>query len=130
MLLALSQLSPFCAMQIHRCLKSNSLSSRTKAIQKKMLILLSIQITSPTLFMNLPLGIMFLLLFTGLPSPPFIDNFVGIAMALYPLMGPIITVVFVKDYRKVLLTTLHISKKVNPSTIPPAITVRTASTCK
>ncbi|PIO66203.1 hypothetical protein TELCIR_12093 [Teladorsagia circumcincta] len=43
MLLALAQLSPFCAMRIHQCLKSNSLSSRTKAIQKKMLLLLSIE---------------------------------------------------------------------------------------
>ncbi|KAK6015179.1 hypothetical protein OSTOST_19400, partial [Ostertagia ostertagi] len=67
-------------------------------------------IICPALLMHLPLSTMFFMLFTGIASPPFVDNFVGIAMALYPLMGPIITVVFVKDYRNVLLTTLHIGK--------------------
>uniref|UniRef100_A0A183FTM4 G_PROTEIN_RECEP_F1_2 domain-containing protein n=1 Tax=Heligmosomoides polygyrus TaxID=6339 RepID=A0A183FTM4_HELPZ len=44
MLLSVAQISPFCAMRIHRCLKENSFSSRTKALHNQMLILLSIQV--------------------------------------------------------------------------------------
>ncbi|KAK6013949.1 hypothetical protein OSTOST_20708, partial [Ostertagia ostertagi] len=43
MMLAVAQLNPFCAFEINRCLKNNSMSDRTKEIHKKMLILLTIQ---------------------------------------------------------------------------------------
>ncbi|KAK5970569.1 hypothetical protein GCK32_010210 [Trichostrongylus colubriformis] len=102
MLLCVAQVNPFCAMRIHRCLKGNSISTRMKKAQKKMFMLLSIQITCPTLLMHIPLGTVYFLLFCGITSSIYISYFVGIAMALYPLLGPIITVIFIKDYRRAL----------------------------
>ncbi|KAK6057333.1 hypothetical protein COOONC_05150 [Cooperia oncophora] len=110
MMLTVAQLSPFCALRINRCLKDNSLSNQTKKLYRRMLILLSIQITFPVLLLHLPLCIMFFLLFTGLSSPPIVENFVGIAMTLDPVIGPIVTILFVKDYRKALLGILRIGK--------------------
>uniref|UniRef100_A0A7I4Z054 G protein-coupled receptor n=1 Tax=Haemonchus contortus TaxID=6289 RepID=A0A7I4Z054_HAECO len=119
LMLSLAQLSPFCAYRIHKCLKSSSLSDRTKEIYRELLIVLSIQIACPTILMHLPLGMMFIMLFTGLPSPDIVNNFVGIAMALNPLSGPLVSVLCVKDYRNILLTTLKIQKQ-RSSAIPIA----------
>ncbi|KAK5970571.1 hypothetical protein GCK32_010212 [Trichostrongylus colubriformis] len=129
MLLSVAQVNPFCAMQIHRCLKDNSssLSTRTKKMQMKMFVLLSIQITCPTLLMHIPLGTVYLLLFCGFTCPPYIGNFVGFGMALYPLLGPIITITFVKDYRKAFLAMLRLAKNLELSQGPLPTAVMTAS---
>ncbi|KAK5970570.1 hypothetical protein GCK32_010211 [Trichostrongylus colubriformis] len=130
MLLSVAQVNPFCAMQIHRCLKGNSssLSTRTKKMQQKMFVLLTIQITCPTLLMHIPLGTMYLLLFCGFTSPPYISTFVGMGMALYPLLGPVITIAFVKDYRRVFLAMLRLAKNPEQSTLHLPIAGMTAST--
>ncbi|KAK6041019.1 7TM chemoreceptor [Cooperia oncophora] len=130
MLLIIGQVSPFCAMQIHRCLKSSSMSKRTKEMYKKLLLLLSIQITCPTILMNAPLSIAFILFFSGLESPLFISYFVGIAMATYPLAGPVITIVFVKDYRALLLAALRLGKISETPCVPTTRVVKTTSTTK
>ncbi|KAK6057334.1 hypothetical protein COOONC_05151 [Cooperia oncophora] len=88
------------------------------------------KIACPTLLMHLPLVIMFLLVFTGLTSSAFIEYFVGVAMALDPLFGPVVTILFVKDYRKKVLTTLHIAKKSHASILPAVTTIRSPSTQK
>uniref|UniRef100_A0A7I4YYU8 7TM GPCR domain containing protein n=1 Tax=Haemonchus contortus TaxID=6289 RepID=A0A7I4YYU8_HAECO len=122
MLLCVAQVSPFCALQIHRSLKSNLLSRRTKEAHRKMLILLSIQIICPMLLMNLPLSMMYFMFFTGIESPVILNYFSGIAMALYPLVTPIITILFVKDYRKQCLVTLHVIDKPPASVLPVTTT--------
>uniref|UniRef100_A0A0N4WUR7 G protein-coupled receptor n=1 Tax=Haemonchus placei TaxID=6290 RepID=A0A0N4WUR7_HAEPC len=86
------------------------------------------QIICPMLLMNLPLSLMYFMFFTGLESPVFLNYFSGVAMALYPLVTPIITILFVKDYRRQCLVTLHVIDKPTASVLPVTTTFKTMST--
>ncbi|KAK5970572.1 hypothetical protein GCK32_010213 [Trichostrongylus colubriformis] len=110
LMLALAPVSPLCARQIHKAIHSGPLSARTEELHRQMHMFLTVQIACPTLLMHLPLCIMFFLFFTGLPSPLIISYLIGIAMSLNPLLASVTTIMYVKDYRKTLLTSLHLTK--------------------
>ncbi|WKX95895.1 hypothetical protein Q1695_012394 [Nippostrongylus brasiliensis] len=94
LLMFIAQISPACAMQIHRTLKQNSFSETTKKLHRQTLVLLSIQTVCPTVFMHLPLTLMYILLFTGANSPVVMSYIIGTLMASNPLFAPIITIAY------------------------------------
>ncbi|EYC03180.1 hypothetical protein Y032_0095g2804 [Ancylostoma ceylanicum] len=117
LLLSLAQVNPYCAMEIHKCLKINSLSEQTKKLHRQMLKLLSVQTACPTLLMHFPLGSMYLLFFAGFESPIILTYTIGILMATFPLSVPITIILFMKEYRRFFLAKLRLAKAPPPSTV-------------
>ncbi|RCN40611.1 hypothetical protein ANCCAN_13430 [Ancylostoma caninum] len=117
LLISLAQVNPYCAMEIHKCLKINSLSEQTKKLHRQMLKLLSVQTACPTLLMHFPLGSMYLLFFAGFESPTFLTYTIGILMATFPLSVPVTIILFMKEYRRYFLFKLGLGKAMSPSTV-------------
>ncbi|EPB77531.1 7TM chemoreceptor [Ancylostoma ceylanicum] len=89
LLSTLATINPCCAMRIHRNLKENSLSDHTKKLHRQMLKLLLIQTACPAVFMHAPLGLMYILLLSGVTSPPALTRSgyrgeANILMGIYP----------------------------------------------
>ncbi|RCN40610.1 7TM chemoreceptor [Ancylostoma caninum] len=126
LLLSLAQVNPYCAMEIHKCLKINSLSAQTKKLHRQMLKLLTVQTACPTLLMHCPLGMMYLFLFAGVTSPPVMEYCIGILMAIFPLSVPITIIIFMKEYRNFLLVKLRLEQPA-PSITGRSVAVTTTT---
>ncbi|EYC08401.1 hypothetical protein Y032_0066g3743 [Ancylostoma ceylanicum] len=110
LVLVLGGIGLLCAMNIHLCLKQNSMSTRTRRMHRQMLTLLLLQTGCPLLLLHAPLYTMYALLFTGATSPEILNYVIGILMALFPFVCPMITLTFMKDYRNFLLIKLFLRK--------------------
>ncbi|EYC08397.1 hypothetical protein Y032_0066g3741 [Ancylostoma ceylanicum] len=108
-----------CAISINRCLEENSMSSRTKKLHQQMFYLLLVEAACPTLFLHIPLATSSFLLFTGATSTPVLSYTVGILLSSFNICCPLITMVFMRDYRKFFLGLFGL-RKIAPS--PPTTT--------
>ncbi|VDO86789.1 unnamed protein product [Haemonchus placei] len=67
---------------------------------------------------------MYGLLFTGATSPHWLGISIGILMALFPLTSPLISLAFINDYRKFILTLFTMNcRKVGISSSSPTTRV-------
>ncbi|KAJ1358597.1 hypothetical protein KIN20_017069 [Parelaphostrongylus tenuis] len=100
MVLGLGLISLLFAIKIHFYLKHNSMSTQTKQMHRKTLKLLSLQTACPFLLLHVPLYTMYMLLFTGITSSKLVGDTIGTLMSLFPLISPLLTIIFTEDYRK------------------------------
>lgn len=68
--------------------------------------------------MQAPVGLMYVMLFTGTASTATITLVIGILLALFPVFDPVILIVFLKDYRNFILDRVGLKRferSVSPS---------------
>lgn len=89
-----------CAVRIHFTLKHTAMSAQTKRMHRQMLRLLLLQTLCPLILLHAPLYKMYALLFSGSTSSNALSYAIGILMSLFPFVCPLITILFMKDYRR------------------------------
>ncbi|KAL6733495.1 hypothetical protein Aduo_004140 [Ancylostoma duodenale] len=108
----------FCALQIAYTLRKSSISKNAKRYHGQMFTLLLLQTACPAILMQAPVGLMFVMLFTGTSSTTTMTIVIGILLALFPVFDPIILIVFLKDYRSFILARIGLKRferSVSPS---------------
>ncbi|KAL6733562.1 hypothetical protein Aduo_004200 [Ancylostoma duodenale] len=105
-----------CAIGINRTLKENSMSSHTKKLHQQMFYLLLVEGVCPTLFLHVPLAVSTFLLFTGATTTPILSLVIGVLLSSFNICCPLITMIFMRDYRKFFLGLFGL-RKIAPS--PP-----------
>ncbi|RCN46672.1 7TM chemoreceptor [Ancylostoma caninum] len=103
-----------CAISINRSLSENSMSSHTKKLHKQMFFLLLVEAACPTLFLHVPLAVSSFLLFTGATSTPTLSHIVGVLLSSYNICCPLMTLIFMRDYRRFFLGLFGL-RKIAPS---------------
>ncbi|ETN69660.1 7TM chemoreceptor [Necator americanus] len=98
----------FCAKSINNLLKKSTKSRKSQSIHRQMLILLVVQAACPAICLHIPCAASTFFLFTGISTTSTITNTIGVLLALYPFLNPLIIIVFVKDYRNFVLNILRI----------------------
>lgn len=94
------------AREINKTLKTSSLSSQTKAMQRRMNNLLVTQTACPALFLQTPAVAQYLMVFTGTRTNIVLVYCCDILWMLYPIFSPLITIGFLKEYRNFFLKKL------------------------
>ncbi|XGW12282.1 hypothetical protein V3C99_013185 [Haemonchus contortus] len=118
------------AMYIHIHLAHvKMMSTQTRRSHQQLLMVLLLQTACPIVLLHIPLYTMYGLLFTGATSPHWLGITIGILMALFPLTSPLISLTFIKDYRKFILTlfTMNCKNVGMSSSSPTTRTIRVKS---
>ncbi|EYC03174.1 hypothetical protein Y032_0095g2801 [Ancylostoma ceylanicum] len=108
----------FCALQIAHTLRKSSISKNARKYHGQMFTLLLLQTACPAILMQAPVGLMYVMLFTGTSSTTTMTIVIGILLALFPVFDPIILIVFLKDYRNYILARVGLrrfERSVSPS---------------
>ncbi|RCN23898.1 hypothetical protein ANCCAN_30413 [Ancylostoma caninum] len=108
----------FCALQITHTLRKSSISKNARKYHGQMFTLLLLQTACPAILMQAPVGLMYVMLFTGTSSTTTMTIVIGILLALFPVFDPIILIVFLKDYRHFILAKVGLKRferSVSPS---------------
>ncbi|KAK6022031.1 hypothetical protein OSTOST_12284 [Ostertagia ostertagi] len=77
---------------------------------------LSLKAACPFFFMQMPCFFAIFLLFAGVDTTPLVTNSVDVLIALSPLINPIITLAFLRDYRNFVLIRLRTKETLEPAT--------------
>ncbi|KAK6732497.1 hypothetical protein RB195_016711 [Necator americanus] len=86
------------AFRIRYTLKKTSMSEKTKNMHQKMFRILLVQCVCPILFLYAPICVCLVRLRVSQYDANVTDT-IGIIFFTYPLLNPIVTISFVKDYR-------------------------------
>ncbi|KAK6024673.1 hypothetical protein OSTOST_09514 [Ostertagia ostertagi] len=85
---------------------------------------LSLKAACPFFFMQMPCFFAIFLLFAGVDTTPLVTNSVDVLIALSPLINPIITLAFLRDYRNFVLIRLRLKKPSNQQRVTNIHTLR------
>ncbi|CAJ0608566.1 unnamed protein product [Cylicocyclus nassatus] len=105
-ILALTLAGIVCAVQIRRKLRRASLSAQTKKMQHRMNNLLMIQTCCPVVFLQLPAVAQYVMMYSGATTDSTFSNSSTILWMFYPISGPLVTLIFMKEYRDYYLSKL------------------------
>ncbi|EYC08372.1 hypothetical protein Y032_0066g3728 [Ancylostoma ceylanicum] len=103
MMSVFSVIGSYCTWGIRSMFKNTSLSNNTKKAHRKMLRILLLQSTCPTVLLYAPTSVCYVLLFASVPATSSVTDALGITLLLYPLFNPLVTIFCVKDYRRFLI---------------------------
>lgn len=101
----------FCAIQITLTLKKATLSKNAKKHHRQMFTLLLLQTASPALFMYAPLGLMYVMLFSGTSSSVTMSTVTATLFSIFPAVDPVILIAFLREYREYVLRTVRLRRR-------------------
>ncbi|KHJ96148.1 hypothetical protein OESDEN_03895 [Oesophagostomum dentatum] len=104
----------YAAVRISRTLKRSTFSNSLRKMHGRMFTLLLVQTANPLIFLETPTFIAHFYLFTGLSTPIEVLYITGILLSLFPLMCPIIIIVFFPEYRKYTMNIVRRRKDEEP----------------
>ncbi|KAK6012348.1 hypothetical protein OSTOST_22506, partial [Ostertagia ostertagi] len=102
MLFLLAIVGIYWAVQINTTLKKSSLSNQAKAMQRRMNYLLVIQTACPVMLLHTPALAQYGMMFGGNTSGTVVVCCTQALWALFPVLCPLITFFFLKEYRSLL----------------------------
>uniref|UniRef100_A0A8R1HMK4 Serpentine receptor class r-10 n=1 Tax=Caenorhabditis japonica TaxID=281687 RepID=A0A8R1HMK4_CAEJA len=104
----------FCAVNTYKKMHEtgNSMSERTKELNKQLFITLSLQTLLPFTLMYCPVGCLFLLPFFEV-NIRFLANFAAASTAIYPAVEPLIAMFCIKTFRRALICHRKMFKTTN-----------------
>ncbi|PIO64822.1 hypothetical protein TELCIR_13533 [Teladorsagia circumcincta] len=121
---ALAIMNIICGRKIRLFLKTAALHHNSLTLQRQMFTLLQLQAACPFLFMQVPCFLAISLLLAGIDTTPLVTNCIDVLLALSPLVNPIITLAFLRDYRNFILIKLGLKKPLNPQRVTDIHTLR------
>ncbi|VDP45314.1 unnamed protein product [Heligmosomoides polygyrus] len=69
------------------------------------------QTASPALFMYAPLGLMYVMLFSGTSSSVTMSTVTATLFSIFPAVDPVILIAFLREYREYVLRTVRLRRR-------------------
>ncbi|XGW12285.1 hypothetical protein V3C99_013187 [Haemonchus contortus] len=98
----------YCSSRIVHTLRKATLNKQRKKHHKQMFLLLLLQASSPAIFMYLPMGFMYLMLFSGTRSTVVMTTIAASLFSFFPVIDPIIPIIFLREYREYVRDTWYV----------------------
>ncbi|GMR45012.1 hypothetical protein PMAYCL1PPCAC_15207, partial [Pristionchus mayeri] len=91
----------FCGWRIHKTIQSRTMSSKLRLMHGRALNMLIAQALNPTIFLYIPA---FIIMFGMFINTDFGDlpKVLAMALALFPIINPVIVIYFTDDYKRYL----------------------------